>query len=213
MDDFAAPKAVIARGLETDSLDYHVLGNAAQAIKGIQGSVCELGTRRGGSMKVIVDALLDNADFGRDVLCVDPYGNIEYAGGENRAIRYDYTNDMRNESYAAIYQYAQGRPVNIVVLNLEDTEFFNRFSDGYPFYNQYKRISNTYALVFFDGPHDTPSLYKEIEFFYPRCPIGGMWVFDDLALYPHQNIDERLYDWGFDMIEATERKASYRRIR
>jgi len=201
------------KNLETDSADYHVLGNAATAIKDVQGTVCELGTRRGGSMKVIVDALLANGDLGRNVLCIDPYGNIEYATDENCVIRCDYTNDMRNESYEAIYNYAQGKPVNIVMCNLEDTEFFLRFSDGYPFYNQFKQISNIYALVFFDGPHNQASLMREIQFFDSRTPLGGMWVFDDILVYPHDQLEDWMLRNGFEIVEKTQRKASYRRIK
>jgi isopropylmalate/homocitrate/citramalate synthase len=36
--------------------------------------------------------------------------------------------------------------------NPKDTEFFKRYCDGIPIYDEYKRIVNKYAMVFLDGP-------------------------------------------------------------
>ena len=183
--------------LPGDSFDYELLYMAAASIKNVPGAVCEIGTRRGGSLRYIIDGLLSVGDTNRNVVCIDPYGNIEYASGENEVIRQDYTNNMRNESLPNIYTYVQNRPINVVFFCLEDTEFFNRFADGVPFYQEYKEVVNQYAMVFFDGPHDTPSLLKELEFFYPRSPIGAQWVFDDVSLYPHDIIHNNLLANGF----------------
>lgn len=197
--------------LPGDSLDYEVLYMAAASIKDVPGAVCEIGTRRGGSLRFIIDGLISVGDHNRNVVCVDPYGNIEYASGENEVIRQDYTNDMRNESLPNIYMYLQGRAVNVVFMCLEDTEFFNRFADGVPFYQQYKEVINQYAMVFFDGPHDTPSLLKELEFFYPRSVSGTQFVFDDVALYPHDVIHENLIANGFELVQrgTMNRKLRY----
>ncbi|NBT09117.1 MAG: class I SAM-dependent methyltransferase [Chitinophagia bacterium] len=202
----------VVRGLEQDSLDYHVLSNSVNSIKNVPGIVCEIGTRRGGSLKVIVDALISSENLGRNVVCIDPYGNIDYPPGElegNRPLKLDYTNDMRNETLPALYEYLQGKPVNVVFHCLEDTEFFDRFSDGVPFYNQYKIIENTYALVFFDGPHTLEALKKEVDFFDPRSVAGSMWIFDDVELYPHDQLEQILFENNWELIEKTQRKASY----
>lgn len=196
-----APQQPKIVDLPGDSLDYELLFMAAASIKHVPGIICEIGTRRGGSLRFIIDGLLSVDDVNRNVVCIDPYGNIEYASGENEIIRQDYTNDMRNESLPNIYTYLQGRPVNVVFMCLEDTEFFKRFGDGVPFYQQYKEVINQYALVFFDGPHDTPSLLKELEFFYPRSIQGTQFVFDDVALYPHQKIHEDLLAHGFELAQ------------
>jgi hypothetical protein len=134
-------------------------------------------------------------------VCVDPYGNIEYASGENEMTRVDYTNAMRNEAMVNINSYLRNRPINVVFMNMEDTEFFKRFSDGVPFYQEFKTVINQYAMVFFDGPHDTPSLIKELEFFYPRSVPGTQFVFDDVQLYPHEVIHQHLNDNGFDLVQ------------
>lgn len=187
--------------LPGDSLDYELLYMAAASIKGIPGAVCEIGTRRGGSLRYIIDGLISVDDYNRNVVCIDPYGNIEYASGENEVIKQDYTNTMRNESLPNIYMYIQNRPINVVFFCLEDTEFFSRFADGVPFYQEYKEVINQYAMVFFDGPHDTPSLIKELEFFYPRSVVGTQFVFDDVGLYPHEAIHENLVSNGFQLAQ------------
>ena len=61
----------------TDSQEYEVLTNAVNQIKGVPGAVVEIGTRRGGSAKMIIDTLANNHDTNRSMFCIDPYGNIE----------------------------------------------------------------------------------------------------------------------------------------
>lgn len=198
--------------LPEDSKDYHILFNAAASISGVPGAVCEIGTRRGGSTKHIIDGLLSVSDFGRNVICIDPYGNIEYAARDNITARFDYTNDMRNETITNIYQYILGKPINLVLLCLEDTEFFNRFSDGFPFYQEYKTIINEYSLVFFDGPHDFVSIDKEVDFFLPRSVIGTKFVFDDVEFYDHNRIHDKVISNNFVEVERGW-KASYVKVK
>jgi hypothetical protein len=62
----------------------------------------------------------------------------------------------------------QGKKVNFQFFNLEDTEFFERYAEGVPVYNQVKTIWKTYSFVHFDGPHAFDSLMTEIDFFYKR---------------------------------------------
>jgi hypothetical protein len=200
--------------LSGDSSDYHVLINAVKKIKDIPGTICELGTRRGGSIRKIIDSLIENNDYDRNILCIDPYGNLEYNVAENRKIRGGYDNKMRNEFLISICDYILNKPVNLVLLNLEDFEFFDRFKDGVPFYNKNKNIINQYSFVFFDGPHDSDSIMKEIEFFNPRSVNGSVWVFDDIKdNYPHDEIIEKwLFENNWVCLEKTNKKASYKKI-
>lgn len=198
--------------LLTDSHNYEVLFEAAASIKDIPGTICEIGTRQGGSLEYIVDGLLSVDNINRNIICIDPYGDIEYRGSDDNFSKWDYTNDMRNEAWTNIYSYVNKKPVNVVFLCLEDTEFFNRFSDGVPFYQGSKTISNQYALVFFDGPHDTNSVIKEIEFFLPRSVVGSHFVFDDVASYNHQAIDDILLQNNFKEVKRTPRKISYVKV-
>jgi len=198
--------------LEVDSQDYHVLSNAVKRVKNVPGIICEIGTRRGGSMKIIIDTLLENNDNDRNIVGIDPYGNIDYQVNEVDKKKIDYTNNMRNQTLSSLYNYVTNKRVNLLMLILEDTEFFEKFKNGIPFYNEEKIILNQYALVYFDGPHSTELIMKEIEFFNERTPIGGYWVFDDVdnGFYPHnEQIEPWLLNNGYKMVEKTRCKASY----
>jgi len=76
--------------MEGDSFDYEVLERAAQRVRDVSGLVCEIGTRRGGSLKYIMDGLEGTR---KHIVCIDPYGDIGYNGADNQInVRYDYTN-------------------------------------------------------------------------------------------------------------------------
>ena len=96
---------------------------------------------------------------------------------------------------------------------LEDTEFFKRYSDGIPIYNEYKKIINTYALVFFDGPHTSNLVKIEFDFFKDKIPKGGVLIFDDIYQYPHMDtLDEYILSNGFKLLEKGNVKISYIKI-
>lgn len=195
--------------LPGDSLEYEILFEAARAIKDVPGMTCELGVRRGGGSKVIVNGLLSNEDYNRYHICVDPYGNIEYAATDSRVMHCDYTNQMRNDCLKNIYAMYQHAPINILFFVMEDSEFFKRYSDGVPVYNEHKQLLDKYALVHFDGPHATDILYSEIDFFAPRTSSGSMFVFDDILDYSHDNVEKYVMNQGFKLVSKGQRKASY----
>lgn len=221
----------------TDSQEYEILFNAAKAIKGTEGAVVEIGTRRGGSAKIIIDALSENMDTQRSMFCIDPYGNIEIEctnlsttmHNPDRSIegdkmskqitskqRFDYHNStMRNVVIPSLYYYAYNAGLNFNFFCLEDTEFFARYGDGVPVYDQVKTMENSYAFVFFDGPHDNESVDKEIEFFITRAPIGAVFVFDDIWMYDHDELVENkwLFPNGFEILEKQNIKASYKKVK
>ena len=199
--------------LEGDSYDYNLLQSAVEFVAGIDGLICEIGVRRGGSLKYIIDGIA-KANTVRTLVAIDPYGNIEYIPSEGQKTRYDYTNEMKNEALPNIYSYVQGKNVNLIFFNLEDTEFFNRFADGVPVYEETKRIINQYALVFFDGPHDVESVKLEIDFFLDKVVKGSVFVFDDVQSYPHQVIHEYVIQHGFEPLDygVQGRKVSYVKI-
>ena len=205
-------------GLNTDGLDYHILYDAAQRIKGVDGLTCELGIREGGSSAMIIQACLDNNDK-RIHVGVDPYGNIEFlhphADGTEGKIRSDWTNDMKQRSMPKLYQFCLDHKVEFQFFCLECTEFFKRYADGIPIYNEYKQMANKYALVFFDAPPspDGMTKYVEAEFFQSRTPVGGIFVFDDVKIYNHDVVHQKLInDWGFELMDSGW-KSSYRKVR
>src|SRR5260221_649520 len=167
----------------TDSSEYDILEAAAVKIRDVEGGIVEIGTRRGGSAKIIMDALTNNNDTNRAIFCIDPYGNIEYEctnlnitahnlptkiEGDPQSkeltgkVRLDYDNNMRNRVIPSLYYYAFTRGFNFQFFPLEDTEFMNRYAFGVPVYENEKRFITHYALVFFDGPHTNVALMGEI---------------------------------------------------
>jgi len=217
-----------------DSQEYEILVNAALKIKGIDGAVVEIGSRRGGSAKIIIDALVHNGDTARSMFCIDPYGNIEIeCTNKNitvhvpgvaiegdpesteitKPLRFDYSNDMRNRIVPSLYYYGFQRLSNFQFFLLEDTEFFKRYADGVPVYDQFKKLENTYALVFFDGPHDNPAVIIETNFFLERSTIGTVFVYDDIWMYDHDKVEELIFAHGFEDFEKGNIKASYIKIK
>ena len=220
----------------TDSSEYEILNNATLAIKGVEGAIVEIGTRRGGSAKIILDALVASGDSNRSMFCIDPYGNIDYVqtnksisahnpeisveGDPNsteitKAIKLDYDNDMRNRVIPSLYYYAYQRISNFTFFCLEDTEFFKRYADGVPVYDEEKNLEDKYALIFFDGPHTNDAVKMEVEFFIPRTVIGSVFVFDDCWMYDHDGIVEQklLFPNGFELLEKGNIKSSYKKVR
>jgi hypothetical protein len=216
-----------------DSSEYEVLVNAALKIKGVEGAVVEIGTRRGGSAKMIIDALVHNGDNNRSMFCIDPYGNIDYVQTNlsltvhnteiekkgdpeskdlTKAIKLDYDNNMRNRVIPSLYYYAYQNGFNFTFFCLEDSEFFKRYSDGVPVYDEVKKIEDKYALVFFDGPHNSEVMIEETNFFVERSVIGTILVFDDIWMYHHDKIEDILFSNGFEVLEKKNIKASYVKV-
>lgn len=213
-----------------DSQEYEVLTNAALKIRGVPGAVVEIGTRRGGSAKMMMDALVQNGDNNRSFFCIDPYGNIDYVQTNfslsvhnpevekegdpeskelTKAIKLDYDNTMRNRVIPSLYYYGYQNGFNFTFFCLEDTEFFARYSDGVPVYDEVKKIEDKYAFVFFDGPHNNEAMVMETNFFIERCNVGSVFVFDDIWMYDHDAIETILFAAGFEVLEKKSIKASY----
>ncbi len=198
--------------LECDSEDYDVITRAIQAIPGSkEGMTCEIGLRRGGGTKYIIDALAGHSLPCKVHIAIDPYGNLVYQAKEGMSRRSDYTNEMRNQSIGSIYSYAMKRGVNFVFINLEDTEFFRRYADGVPVYDEHKHILSEYVFAHFDGPHWVEPLKAEFLWFDARMTPGATIVFDDIHVYDHSRLEQCIFSHGWKLIEVKPRKASYQK--
>jgi len=146
-----------------DSKEYEFFDEAIKLLKNPIGVSVEIGVRRGMGSKCIIDAYRKyHPHIKLNHLGIDPYGNILYRTADrDPGGRLDYTNKMKQEALLdLIKEYPE---FNLV--NLEDSEFFKRFADGYPIYNENKIMLTQYEVVHFDGPHDTDSVIKEVNFF------------------------------------------------
>lgn len=200
----------------TDSSHYYVLTEAAELIKDLPIDLltCEIGLRLGGGTSHILDGLYRTEQYGRTHIAIDPYGNIEYQSTDDRMVKHDYTNNMKHDCMVRLnHQLIEEfkNKFNFVFINLCDEEFFSRYADGVPVYQEEKKLLDKYALIHYDGPHDVPSIMKEVDFFIPRTVSGSMFVFDDIPNYNHAIIDDHLLDNDFTVINKTERKISYRK--
>lgn len=216
----------------TDSSEYEILSNAAAQVGATPGAIVEIGTRRGGSMKIIIDTLVATNNTGRTVIAIDPYGNIPIdctnlnmsIHNPDRKIEgdpmskditspqtFDYNNDMRNRVIPSLYFYGYQAGMNFNFFTMTDSQYIKRFADGVPVYDDKEIIEDKYAFVFFDGPHDNAALDLECGFFIPRTSVGGVVVFDDIWMYDHDGIVEQKYLFpnGFETLEKGNIKASY----
>lgn len=194
---------------------YIVLTNAVKQVgtSGPNGPSVEIGVRKGDSSYIIMQTLKESGSP-RVHIGIDPYGNIDYRDWETCVRKLDYTNDMRNKAMKNLWQWCTDNDYDFIYMPLEDTEFFKRFEDGVPVYNEVKTIVNEYSLVFYDGPHTTADVLREIEFFSKRTQVGGMWVFDDVQQYPHmEKVHPVILEYGFELVENDQIKASYKKVR
>jgi len=144
---------------------------------------------------------------------VDPFGNIDYTHWENRTEKLNYTNKMKQLMIINLQKYCYDNEFEFIFFPLEDTEFFKRYSDGIPIYNQNKYIINTYSLVFFDGPHSVSAIKTEFDFFHGKIPKGGYVVFDDINQYPHvKALHPYILSKGYQTQEYGRTKISYKYI-
>jgi hypothetical protein len=199
-----------------DSKDYFLLYEAAINTKEVPGLVCEIGLRRGGGTKALMDGILSTG-IERTVIAIDPYGNIPYAGMENELKKTtEYSNAMQKDILEMMYRFVQYYPnINFLFFPLEDTEFFKRYDDGVPVYvNSEKKLVNQYAVVHFDGPHNLAAVMEETKFFLKKTKRGSMFVYDDVAhFYNHSVVDALLKDNGWEPVTETKVKSSYKRIK
>lgn len=200
--------------LPTDSTEYELLVEAAKMAAPIAGMGCELGLRRGGGSRMIMDAFIEMGYFKTHVM-VDPWGDIDYLTNE-KLVRHtytDYTNEMRNTCMVELFMYYGQKKVNPVVFNMEDSEFFKRFADGVPtYFAKGKLLETKYCIAHLDGPHDSTVVIEEAEFFAPRMDKGAMLVCDDTNLYDHARAEKRILELGFEVYKRGQRKAVYRKI-
>ena len=218
-----------------DSIEYEILVEAVKKAKGVEGGIVEIGTRGGGSAKLIMDTFAENDDANRSFFSIDPYGNIElectninlnrsYPNQDfglegdkdskdiSKPVRFDYDNGMRNSVIPALYHYAYSKGFNFNFFCMEDTEFFEHFASGVPTYDIIKRYVTQYAFVFFDGPHTNTAVLEEIAFFIRRSVKGTVFVFDDIWMYDHDMIERKLFSAGFETYEKKNCKASYIKV-
>ena len=190
-----------------DSIEYGSLATAVKMLKNPIGQSMEIGVRLGLGSKTIIDAYRHYHPTTSCVhLGVDPYGNIDYAASDSvLARKFNYDNLMRKTT---LINFAEDYP-EFHLVNLEDSEFMNSFANGYPVYDEYKRMIDKYEMIHFDGPHDTVSVLKEAAFFNERKADQTMWVFDDISGLNWDALMQFMTKNKFQLAEKGDNKATF----
>lgn len=165
-----------------DSGEYEFLTEAVELSKDVEGACLEIGLRMGLGTKTIIDAVRAFCP-NKIVVSVDPFGNIPYTGREpDGETHYDYTDDMRNECLANMWDYVRNNPVDYKFINLSDNHFFEIFSNGIPVYGYNGwTVEKLYSTVHLDGPHTVDAVTNEIAWFNERMKSGATIIIDDVT--------------------------------
>ncbi len=192
---------------EGDSKEYEFFDDAIKLLKNPIGVSVEIGVRLGMGSSCIMNAYRKyHPHIKLKHLGIDPYGNILYRTADSDpGGKLNYTNNMKQ---VAVSKLIQGYP-EFNFVNLEDSEFFKRFADGYPVYDLEKRLLTQYELIHFDGPHDTDSVINEVNFFIERKPKQCVYILDDIYAFNIDKVGEHLILNGFKEFKKGSRKAVY----
>lgn len=191
--------------LETDGIQYDIINRAIESCKDVAGLFLEIGTRRGGSMQIIIDAAISTGQA-RTFVSVDPYGNIPYQDRDGNVAKYDYTNAMKTAALRDLYGYAHEKGINLITFTLTDEAFFRAFRQGVPVYSDAVRVTNLYAFAFLDGPHDTESVKHELAFLADRMAPGAEVVIDNYPFFDLKAVRAYADDIGFRFVEKNDQK-------
>ena len=190
-----------------DSLEYDLIEQSIQFLKNPIGNTIEIGVRDGFASKLIIDAWRKHQKTPLIHLGIDPYGDILY-NESDLSLNIDYTgynNKMKQDMLVYMsYNYPEFN-----LINLEDTEFFDKFSNGYPIYNKKKIFINKYDFVLLDGPHDTRSILNEMLFFIKRAPNQQLIIVDDVKSFDLSSIENKMKEFDYFVCYEGEKKVIF----
>jgi hypothetical protein len=185
--------------IKGDSTEYDLLESACKLVPWPEVLSAEIGVRQGQGSKIILDSFKDKTHWH---IGIDPYGNLDYQHYDTTGTyTCDYTNSMKLQLLQDLsYEH-------FTLYSIGDDEFMKRFADGVPIYRNTKKISNTYDLVHFDGPHKTIDVIRETMFFGDRARIGSVFVYDDYPKYDMNVIGTILVEYlGFEPVLKGDNK-------
>jgi len=196
--------------IEGDSFEYEIIESAVKKLSNPIGASFEIGVRRGMGSKKIIDSYRKYHPSLKELIHIglDPYGNLPYTFSEERKDIVEdalYTNLMKRET---LINFLKKYP-EFYFINLDTHEYFKRFSDGYPIYENKKKIINKFEIVHFDGLHDLENVTLEVKFFLNHLSPQTIFIFDDIDAFDMQKIRKILLDNNFKDFESGKRKASF----
>jgi hypothetical protein len=179
--------------IEGDGAEYEVLLEQAERVKDVPGIVCEIGGLWGFGTFLLMNAMGNDKKY----LLIDPYGNIPYDDVFGSTRRWNYSNKVKATMMMNIGRWCAEKEYDFYFYPMTDLEFMRRFADGIPVFDENPIGMTEYCLVHVDGPHTTPLVMRETEFFIPRVALGGAIVFDDIGQYDHRPVDQLMKVSGF----------------
>jgi len=195
--------------IEGDSFNYELLDSAVKRLNHPIGTSFEIGVRRGLGSKIIIDAYRKYHPQIKNLVHIglDPYGDLPYnfSETEQNIMNFGYTDLMKRE---LLINFSK-RYSEFYFVNLDTHEFFGRFADGYPVYQNKKKIINKFEIVHFDGLHDLKNITLEVNYFLGKLSDHTIFIFDDVDTFDMKPIDNILYKNGFEDFESSGRKKSF----
>lgn len=197
--------------LGTDSGEYHILENAARAVKDMPGISVEFGLREGGGSQYMIEAAMDTTLPQKVHLAVDPYGSLPYEWKQGKVAGWVYDDRMRNNALIGLYGMTIGSSVNFVFMCMTDDQYFLRFSDGLPtFVKGKEEILTDYCIAHLDAVHTLEAIVKQVDFLAPRMKPSAIIVIDDIKdFYDTETVENHLASLGFKVLEKGTKKGSY----
>jgi hypothetical protein len=186
-------KLAVQYNITGDGAEYEILLEQAEHALDAPGVVCEIGGLHGFGSFLMMCVLGNSKKY----LLVDPYGNIPYDDVFGSTRRWNYSNKVKSEMMMNLGRWCAENNYDFYFYPMTDIEFMRRFADGIPMFDENPSIVTQYCLVHIDGPHTTPLVIQEAEFFIPRIALGGAIVFDDAAQYDHGPVHQLMIRSGF----------------
>lgn len=216
--------------------DIDILERAAENTKLGDELVCSIGVNKGGFVKIIADSLVSTNNVGK-IICIDPYGNLEYTltrdgaklavayagliwdpnwgpnyGEDTVQVQYNFSNEMRDSVIPVLHNYCATSGFDFKFFNMTDDQFYQSYANGVPYFiNNTEQLYSSYKFVFVDGHPNVSDVLQTVEFFKDRLVSDGIIVFDDCVAYNFAVVNDFLINNGFTLLEKGEWKASYKK--
>ena len=213
--------------------DNSALQNAASNTVTTDDLVCSLSLQKGGSVKLIIDALSNTNNFSK-IVCVDPYGDLEltltqyganinsqvfdfewnpdWGNGtsmdEEIKVQFNFSDRLMENIVPLITNYATTKNMDLKFFHTSDTEFYETHENGVEYNGVMK---NSYKLVYVDRDPTTNSALKAVNFFKDKVVAGGLIVFDDHTLFNFTSINDILLENNFSLVESGNWKVVYKK--
>ena len=192
--------------------DLDIFDACIESLKDKYGVTIEIGVHEGGGSKRIIDAYRKyHPNALHFHIGIDPFGSAPYTHTDddfkNNKVDYRYGDEKRWYLQKAI---VDNEDKNFIFLQLEATEYFKRFPDGYPLFVKGKKFYLAkYDLVHLDGLHAIKYVFEEVAFFDDRLSKGGFIVFDDIDKIDMNTVHVYLEHLKYKVFKAGKKKVAY----